>query len=181
MLLSMIGLLLGDSHSFLILRINPLLFTDTVFFGQSRLLLLVGKLSLFSFDALLFCDFLLPLLFLFLQFFRFFFGMVVSARRTTTRTGASSLLLFLLLVLLLLFCHNLCYYCRFDYDHLFTDHYARQWLILRRSELLIRSVCSNCHSCAAITEVHVSFECLIYNKLNVLLTTWRLAVYPCVC
>jgi hypothetical protein len=124
MLLSMISLLLGDSHGFLVFSINPLFFTDTVFFGQSRLLLLVGNFSLFSFNSLLFCDFLLPLLFLFLQLLRFLSSMVVITRRTATRTRAPSLLLLLLLVLLLLFCYNLFYYCRCDYYNLFTDHYA---------------------------------------------------------
>ena len=161
MTLSMICLFLSNSHSFLVLSVNPLFFTDTLFFGKSRLLLLVSNLPLFSFDSLLLCNFLLPLFFLFLQFLCLLFGMVVITRGTATRTGAPSLLLLFLLMLLLLFCHNLCYYCRCDYNNLFAHHYAWQCLVLRRSELLAGSICSNSHSCAPMPEVHISFESLI--------------------
>ncbi len=66
MTLSMIRLFLSNSQSFLVLSINPLFFTDTLLFGESRLLLLVGNFPLFSLNALLFGNFLLPLFFLFL-------------------------------------------------------------------------------------------------------------------
>ena len=67
MTLNTLRLLLSNSNGLLVFCINPLFLTDSLFFSQSLLLLLVGNSPLFSFDALLLFNLLLSFLFLLFQ------------------------------------------------------------------------------------------------------------------
>ena len=139
-----------------------------MFFSQSLLLLLVGNSPLFSFDALLPFNLLLSFFFLLFQLLGLLSRVVViTVGWAATRAGTSSLFFLLLLVLLLLFYRNFGNDCRIYYDDLFGHHDTRQRLILRRF-MLVRSVCNNGYSCAAIPKVHISLECLWFCKISMM-------------